>query len=253
MTNSTNMFNTVLIKESSFHNAWASSLYHILNDGIPIQASEESLIITMDKTVVIELDRKAIQQIENKETHPLCPFGDKSTEAYASEFTYEFVEKHNKLPVDKQFDYLYMDRFINYPHVVSAGDNVTTHVDQLAMLAMFIRRDGISRRHQMITWIPWKDMAAQNPPCLQRIQVRALETKQQADGGVIPLEAQFDWRSRDFYGAWQPNKIGLVGMLNRYVCKDEYELVRIVDISKSGHVYENDSDAAKLIKKVPVF
>lgn len=253
MIKSTNPFNAVLIEESNFHNAWASAMYHILKDDVLIRASEESLTMTLEKTVVIEMNREAIKQIENMETHPLCPFGDKATEAYASEFTYEFVEKHNKLHVDDQFAYLYMDRFINYPHIVSAGDNVTTHLDQLAMLAMLIRKDGISRRHQMITWIPWKDMTAKNPPCLQRVQVRALETKEQAGDGVIPLEAQFDWKSRDFYGAWQLNKIGLVGMLNRYVCKDEFELVRIVDISKSGHVYENDIDKAKLVKKVPVF
>lgn len=249
----TNIFNTVLIEESNFHNAWASSLYHILKDGIQIRASEGSPTMTLEKTVVIDMNYEAIKQIENMETHPRCPFGSKSTEAYEYEFTYEFVEKHNKLPLDKQFAYLYMDRFINYPHVVAAGDNVITHIDQLAMLATIIREDGISRRHQIITWIPWKDMTAENPPCLQRVQVRALETKEQSEGDVIPLEAQFDWRSRDFYGGWQLNKIGLVGMLNRYVCKDEFELVRIVDISKSGHIYENDIDKAKLVKKVPVF
>ena len=241
-----------LVDGYDFHNSWAVALNRIMKHGDIIQASEELPIVqTRDSTVIIELDRKAIQQIEDAETHPKNPLGAKAIDVYANEYTYEYVRKHNALPEDEQFDYLYMDRFINYP----MDTRSITHFDQLEMLSQNIRCDGINRRHQMITWIPWKDSIAKNPPCLQRIQVRVLDkpdiqVKKREEGIPINLETQFDWRSRDFYGAWQPNMIGLFSMLNRYVCKDEFRIVKHVDISKSGHIYEHDWDVAKDVKMV---
>lgn len=241
-----------LVEGYDFHNSWAVALNRIMKHGDIIQASEElPTVWTRDSTVVIELDRKAIQQIEDAEIHPKNPLGSNAISVYADEYTYEYVRKHNALPIEKQFDYLYMDRFINYP----MDDRGITHFDQLEMLAQNIRYEGINRRHQMITWIPWKDSIAHNPPCLQRIQMRVLDGPDERGrkkelGIYINLETQFDWRSRDFYGAWQPNMIGLFSMLNRYVCRDEFRIVKHVDISTSGHIYEHDWDVAKDVKMV---
>ena len=241
-----------LITGYNFHNSWAAMLFRVLKRGDIIQASEElPFVNTRDSTIIVELDREAIAQIENMETHPKCPLGAKAIEAYDSEYTYEYVRKHNALPEDKQFDYLYMDRFINYPKDTRG----VTHFDQLEMLSQNIRCDGINRRHQMITWIPWKDAVASNPPCLQRVQMRVLDApdvrEEKSQNGIpINVETQFDWRSRDIYGAWQPNMIGMFSMLNRYVCKGEYQIVKHVDISKSGHIYEHDWDVAGWVKHI---
>lgn len=239
------------ISGHDFHNSWAVSLYRLMKNGDLIQASEEfPTVLTRDSTMVVELDRKGIEQIENAETHPKNPLGSNAIGVYADEYTYEYVRRHNALPVDEQFAYLYMDRFINYP--VKLG---ITHIDQLAQLEQSIRKEGINRRHQMITWIPHLDMMSPNPPCLQRIQMRVLDSPEERERKKelelpINMETQFDWRSRDFYGAWQPNEIGLFSMLNRYVCKDEFRIVKHVDISKSGHIYEHDWDVARDVKMI---
>ena len=244
--------NVELVEGYDFHNSYAASIFRIMKNGDTIRASDElPITLTKDVTLIIELDRNAIKQIEAGDTHPKCPLGKQAIEAYVNEYTYEYVRQHNALPEDQQFDYLYMDRFINYP----MDTRGITHFDQLEMLAQNIRHDGINRRHQMITWIPWKDSIAKNPPCLQRIQMRVLDNPEvrqakRDDGVPINVETQFDWRSRDIYGAWQPNEIGLFSMLNKYVCKGEYHIIKHVDISKSGHIYEHDWEFSRGVKQI---
>lgn len=234
-----------VIESSDVRNMWASALFHILHSGKKIVADETNHVLTLDKTIVMDYDYSAVKQIEHRIVHPLYPLGPHSIDSYVDQFTYEFVRNHNALPDDEQFSYLYMDRFINYP-----CDYSGTIIDQLTNIAESIRVQGINRRHQLITWIPWKDMMSSDPPCLQNIWIRPLAGKQHE---IKPLEVVMFWRSRDFYGAVPANLIGLVSMINRYICGDEFYISKLTDISCSGHIYEDDWGVAGKVKPIAIY
>ena len=124
-----------------------------------------------------------------------------------------------------------MDRFIN------RNVNGIT-LDQVRQLRKNMTHQGISRRHQVITWEPEKDMFSASPPCLQRIWIRVFDE----DGNC---EIHFDWRSRDLFGAWMTNYIGLFDMLYREILKPlELNVVKVVDNCNSLHIYESDWESA---------
>lgn len=240
----------IVISDKNFANSWAYACRYIMRDGIKIRREDDydgPLPYTMDADVTIILDKEAVGEVMDGKTHPQFPTKTNSLDAYKREYTYEYVEEHNNLPLEDQFSYLYMDRFINYP----TSDGKT--IDQLEKLAENIRRHGISRRHQMITWIPEIDLFSQSPPCLQRIQVRPLMSKYELTpvGKKRPLEVELNFRSRDIYGAYPSNEIGILYMLDTYVCQNDFEIVRVIDKSKSGHVYERDWDEANNINYLP--
>lgn len=238
------------VANRNFANSWAYACRYIMNHGITITREDDyqgPLPNTKDVDLTIILDKEAVREALDGKTHPQYPMRDSALNSYREEYTYEYVEYHNDLPPEDQFSYLYMDRFINYP----TSDGKT--IDQLDIIANNIRREGISRRHQMITWIPEIDLYSQSPPCLQRVQIRPLMSKHTLTevGKKRPLEVEFNFRSRDVYGAYPSNEVGLLYMIDTYICQNDFEIVQVIDKSKSGHIYERDWDEARNINYLP--
>lgn len=199
--------------------------------------------MTKDMNMLIELDEEAIDEILNCVVHPAFEIGVQGRKAYEVEFTYFFVYNNWHMDEKLKFVYNYMDRFLNYPTpnnsfmyqgnlfgesaIPAEYDTVdpftgqfTGGFDQLKWLHDKLRTDGISRRHQIITWIPVIDDFNVSPPCLQRIWIRALVPKAEwyKYPGCIPLEAHIDYRSWDIGRAIPSNLYGLFSMLDRYIC-----------------------------------
>ena len=209
-----------------FKAAWEEAVRFCLLNGLIIKPEENSKTLTYDMCSKITLYGGAIKQILNKELHPKFPTKEAFQKIYTSEYTREWVAEQKLLPLDKQFVYNYMDRFIN-----------EFGIDQVIILRDELR-NGISRRTQMITWNAKKDLTNKNPPCLQRVWVRILND----DGDC---EIHFDWRSRDLYGAWMSNYIGLFDMLNREIFSPlNLNVVKFVCNCNSLHIYQSDWEAA---------
>ena len=237
----------IKIEETNFHNAWAGAVQKVLKIGADtaIGGPEQRKPIK-DACILISLTKNAIKQVENRELHPWFPF--KRVDEYCKEFTREFVDEYRKGSRKGKFGYLYSDRLMFWAPIERVEWLPT--IDQLRNL-----RDGLaeqkecgttSNRCQAITWVPYIDFGIASPPCLQRIQIRWLQ------GGDY-VDVHLDWRSRDLYGAWPVNLIGVIDMLKREVIvPNDCEIIRIIDYNDSLHVYETDIGQAQEVKLVPV-
>lgn len=141
----------------NFADAWETAVRFCLKNGMLIKAEENSKVRTYDICSKITLLGDSINQILKKQLHPKFPTKKLFTGEYIKEYTREWVEEQRKLPPELQFVYNYMDRFINE----FGFDQIIILRDEL--------KNGISRRTQIITWNPKKDLGNKNPPCLQRI------------------------------------------------------------------------------------
>jgi len=174
------------------------------------------------------------------------------------------------------FEYNYMDRLINYPKIYlpfipndeyysKSPDEFEKleFIDQLKVIreniAKRIEKGGeclVSNRDQAITWIPDRDLfVPEDQPCMQKLQFFVYEFPY---GILRPHESEFirgkaefhvSWRSRDLFGAWNSNMIGLIKMLIKEIFEpNNLELIRVVDFCNSLHIYESDWEQAKTVK-----
>mgnify|MGYP002067846586 CR=1 FL=1 len=140
-------------------------------------------------------------------------------------------------------------------------------IDQLKVIceniAKRIEKGGeclVSNRDQAITWIPDRDMfVSEDQPCLQRIQFFIYEfpgeyysddeINQSMNRKKGKAEFHVMWRSRDLFAAWNTNLKALIKMINKEIIKpNDLDLIRIVDVCNSLHIYEGDWESAKLVK-----
>lgn len=227
---------TILISETSFHNAYARAVRYVLRDGMRMTIGDPSEPKPIrDACILFELTGDALRQIENHELHPQFPF--RHVDHYCREFTREYLSKYIKKPEQERFSYLYFERLAMYEDI----DQIKCLRERLAL-----QKDaGIaSNRDQAITWQPRTDLGSASPPCLQRIQIRYL--------GNDNVDVHLTWRSRDLYTAWQANIIAIIDMLNREVIHpNQCRIVKLIDYSDSLHIYESESGAEK-VKLLPV-
>ena len=216
------------IRESqSFPGVWEEAISFCMKEGMILKPEENANILTRDMCSKITLTGNAIRDIFSRNLHPKFPTGKMHCEVYIKEYTREWIAEQKLKPEIEQFVYNYMDRLINR---IVDGINL----DQIRQLRKNMTHQGISRRHQIITWEPEKDMFSISPPCLQRIWIRVLDDD-------CNCEIHFDWRSRDLYGAWMSNYVGLFNMLEREIFKPlGLSVVKIVDNCNSLHIYEGD-------------
>ena len=236
----------IKIEETNFHNAWAGAVEKVLKLGIDtaIGGPEERKPIK-DACILISLTKNAVKQVENRELHPQFPF--KRVDEYCKEYTRDFVREYRQGDREGKFAYLYGDRLM-FGVPIDMVEFFST-IDQLENL-----RNGLaeqreskvtSNRCQAITWVPHIDFGISSPPCLQRIQIRWLPGDN--------IDVHLDWRSRDLYGAWQINVIGVIDMLNREVIEpNDCQIARIIDYNDSLHIYKTDIGQAEQVRLVPV-
>jgi len=255
---------TFIVEEKDFRNAWAKQVRNCIRDGTVIVANNKSEhpVNTKDINSIIILTGDAINQIVNKQLHKQFPSKEQHLEEYIKTFDYEYLMKYLQLPKDdiKRFKYLYIERLAHY----NDGS-----VNQIGRLHDKLRADGINRQTQVITWNVEKDFPivtpeGHDPPCLQRIWIRVLQEPHGASKHDMNVDNQrlmatkgkveihLMWRSRDLYGAWMSNIVGIIYMIMKYVLKDDYDIVKIVDFCNSLHIYESDWEYAKQIKQIAI-
>ncbi len=133
---------------------------------------------------------------------------------------------------DTRWTYTYHQRLFEY-------EIERAVVDQIDFLVRKLAETPFTRRAQAITWNPKLDPRTDDPPCLQRVWGRLLE-----DGeGVLVLNLNTHWRSRDLFKAWFENVIALTTLMRRIAQRVSEEagrpvrVGRYVDISDSLHIY----------------
>ncbi len=111
-------------------------------------------------------------------------------------------------------------------HILEGG------IDQVELLLDKARAESISRKLQVTTWQPHKDLIVSGTPCLQRIWFRILQ------GRYLVCETQ--WRSRDLYKAFGPNLVAITEFASFIADCLNLQFTQLTDFSNSLHIYRSD-------------
>lgn len=153
---------------------------------------------------------------------------------------------HDNRVRDGGWSYSYYDRVKNWPGRGSwekmVGSEVARfdlpHINQIDEIVNKLSETPYSRRAQAITWVPFIDGKHHEPPCLQRIWCRVVQSQ-----NSYLLEMNTHWRSRDAFKAAFMNMYALTD-LQRKMAADISNISgknvgvgRYVDVSDSYHIY----------------
>ncbi|MFX1299003.1 MAG: thymidylate synthase [Promethearchaeota archaeon] len=105
-------------------------------------------------------------------------------------------------------------------------------INQIEILIQKAKEEPISRKLQVTTWEPHKDLVISGAPCLQRIWIRIIENK------YMVMETH--WRSRDLFKAVGANIYGFVEVGKWLAEQLDLEFTQYVDFSNSLHIYASD-------------
>ena len=120
--------------------------------------------------------------------------------------------------------------------------NIEEGINQIEYLIEKAKRESISRKLQVTTWQPHKDLKISGAPCLQRLWFRVVNNES------LVLESA--WRSRDLFKAFGSNIIGIVELGKMIAERLDLQLIQYVDFSNSLHIYSSDFDEVSKIFEV---
>lgn len=226
----------IYIEGYTLADVWAKAVKEVMKNGVILPTEYGPRSKDVCSTIVIKYP------FAEPMLHPQFPSKGLHLKEYIKQFDREYDW------VTQGFTYTYMDRFIHYPYTYedqSYGERYgllyDAELDQLASLRLQLLKS-ITRRAQIITWVPEIDNENDEPPCLQRIWMRKLTD--------TTVEMHCDWRSRDLFSAWNSNYIAILIMIDREILKPlNLKLVKLVDFVDSLHIYEADWEEA--VKVMP--
>lgn len=240
------------IKSKDFNQAWVEILQNCIRGKEIIFGDAKNPKKARDTVQDIILEGNAITQILNNQIHPNSPF--KLTTQYRNEFNQTFLDDQDAKDPKDRFVYTYYDRFTRYPvesQLIQSHSSSLFHrliacfvnqprlcvptINQLTALRRDLKEQihtGIAtNRSQLITWRPSVDIGHPASPCLQRCRVRY--------EGDLQVSIHLNWRSRDAWGAWQPNLIGIINSIfTEVVQPNNCTIVIIYDVNDSLHIYD---------------
>jgi thymidylate synthase len=245
---------TKLIKATTLPEAWIKAVDYVLSNGMLIGTQYGNRSVDAHVTI----------SISNPYAVPMLHKQFPTKELHLKEYLKQWEREYGFSTWAIQgFEYSYMNRALAYPAADfkegTPNEHYYMHASQPFLLGpdsldsdRFINqidraRDllskGISRRVQIITWLPDRDLFVEgDQPCFQRLWLRNL--------GNGYLEAETDWRSRDCFAAWNSNVAGMLYMIKREFLEPlNLKLAKYDDHSNSLHIYEGNWDEALHIDK----
>jgi len=237
----------VSIEADCLPEAWEKAVLAVWDNGLEVktQYDKPNDPPSRDATVMITI----ADPFKEPRIHKNFPGGPEELEAYRQEVV-AGIHDHWIDPTAGKWKYTYHERLFEYCPVeqIRSPDSPKpfTAVDQIQYIIDYLSRAGHSRRAQAITWMPTADPQTDDPPCLQRIWCRLVES----DTGRWSLNMNTHWRSRDLYKAWFMNVYALTDLQRTIAEKiaqkrgEPVSVGRYVDISDSLHIYGSYLDEA---------
>lgn len=220
--------------------AWEKAVLAVWDKGLDVktQYDKPEDPPSKDATVIITI----ADPFREPRIHKNFPGGPTELESYRQEVV-SGIHDHWIDPTAGKWTYTYHERLFSYCPVEgmrSAGSpRPFKKVDQVQYIIDCLSKAGHSRRAQAITWMPTADPATDDPPCLQRLWCRLV----QSEAGQLSLNMNSHWRSRDLYKAWFMNVYALTD-LQRIIVEGiskkigrQVSVGRYVDVSDSLHIY----------------
>jgi thymidylate synthase len=227
----------IKVEGATLPEAWEKAVIATWERGLAIKTEYDKKDDppSRDCTMVILVD----EPMKEPRIHRAFPGGLEDLEIYRQEVV-SGIHDHWIKPEEGKWTYTYHQRLANYP-----ADG--RRVDQLEYIVHKLSETPYSRRAQAITWDPDTDPATDDPPCLQRIWFRLVETP----NGGYSLNMNTHWRSRDAYKASFMNMFALTDLQKTLAerissrMKKEVLTGRYVDMSDSFHIYGSYADEFK--------
>jgi len=229
---------TILVQSTGLADAWGQLVRLCIRDGLEIETEYGNT--SKDICAVTEI----VQPFLEPMLHPQFPTKELHLGVYIKQWERDYDWKK------QGFEYNYMDRLIKYPMAnISETDyyhkSDKYYIDQISEIKTNLPKR-VSRRQQAITWIPDRDLfVKEDQPCLQRLWFRNL--------GNNNVEMHCMWRSRDLFGAWNSNMIGLLTMVKKEILEpNNLKLIKVVDFCNSLHIYKEDWESAAKIERINI-
>lgn len=245
---------SISIQAQTLPEAWEKTVLAVWDNGLQIktQYDKPGDPASRDATVIVTVT----EPFAEPRIHKNFPGGPVELESYRQEVLFG-IHDHWIDPAAGKWTYTYHERLFAYAPVENIRDARSPKpfmkIDQIQYIVDSLSEAPHTRRAQAVTWMPTADPKTDDPPCLQRVWCRLIETK---DGGFV-LNMNTHWRSRDLYKAWFMNAYAFTEMqrvITEKVSKNLKRPVtvgRYVDISDSLHIYGSYfRDAAVEVEKM---
>lgn len=209
--------------------AWEKSVLETWRHGVEVHTEydREGDPASRECTMIMVVEKP----MSEPRIHRAFPAGLEELEVYRLEVV-DGVHDHWIDPAAGKWTYTYHKRLFDF-------EMEGKHIDQMAYVVDKLSAAAITRRAQAITWNPALDPPTDDPPCLQRLWFRLLET----GDGEYALNMNTHWRSRDAYKAAFMNIFAMTDLqrivAERIAEKTGKKVVpgRYADISDSYHIY----------------
>lgn len=197
---------------------------------------------------------------EEPRIHKTLPVGLDELALYVKEVTHGIRDNRIRTKDHEGWSYSYHDRMKNWPGIegwerMLKGQEVDLPgIDQLDLLVKKLAVAPHSRRAQAVTWVPPLDAEHHEPPCLQRVWCRIVQSP---DGNF--LEMNTHWRSRDAFKAAFMNMFAMTELQKILAQKvsdlsgRQINVGRYVDMVDSFHIYgsyERRKEVQLFLKRV---
>jgi thymidylate synthase len=245
---------TISIEAGCLPEAWEAAVLAVWDNGIEIktQYDKPEDPPSKDATVMITV----ANPFAEPRIHKNFPGGPEELEAYRQEVV-DGIHDHWIDAAAGKWTYTYHERLFAYCPVEDIRNPKSpkpfARVNQIQYIIDSLAETAYTRRAQAITWMPTADVKTEDPPCLQRIWCRLIQTPD----GNFTLNMNTHWRSRDLYKAWFMNVYALTDLQKVIADKISAKLGkpvkvgRYVDITDSLHIYGSYfRDAAPEVEKM---
>jgi len=215
--------------------AWENSLIVLWRNGCELQTMYDRPTDppSRDATMIITVEDPLSEPMIHKD----FPGGLEDLQEYCMEVT-EGIKNHlvrdPSDPADTRWEYTYNARLSSY----DLPDATMPTCDQLDAMARKLAETPHTRRAQAITWKVWEDNDCYDPPCLQSIWCRLLESDEE-----WYMNTNVRFRSNDAYKAAFMNMFALVQLLSAIAARvaeisgRTVHLGRYVHMADSYHIY----------------
>ncbi len=234
--------------------AWEKAVLAVWDDGLEIktQYDKPDDPPSKDATVMVTVT----EPFAEPRIHKNFPGGPTELESYLQEVI-SGIHDHWINPAEGKWTYTYHERLFAYSPTENLKDAGSPRpfkkVNQIQYIIDALSNAFYTRRAQAVTWMPTADPRTDDPPCLQRVWCRLVETQD----GRMSLNMNTHWRSRDLYKAWFMNAFAftelqkiIAGRISEKTGRT-VDVGRYVDISDSLHIYGSYFDnAAKEVEKM---
>lgn len=238
----------LLIEAETTGEAWIKTLKAVWENGklMPNHYEEEP---SKEASVIVNVKNP----LKEPRIHPADAFALKCCKLDKS-YVKEVLEGTIDYKVDEGvLSYTYHRRLWNWGKRVKKHSEILKElgiefsefdegINQIKYLIEKAKEEPISRKLQVTTWIPWKDLKISGSPCLQRIWFRIVEDK------YLIMETM--WRSRDLFKAFGSNVYAMVELGKMIGDELGLKLIQYVDFSNSLHIYGSDFEEVQKIFKI---